>query len=217
MRLDSLNQKVKIRVCFWLLPLLIVLGTTACGNTDDPTATSSNQTLVATAPGDSASDLNISNGYPASEANQGYPAVQDPGYPAPNLYENLSDEPPNPTVQLPPSNQDKGVIGGILIREVVDYGFEPLTPASLSLADVLLNTDGQPAFVRAGTDSQKAQLFPTGVFIFQDVPPGEYGLMVDVGYTQFPITGDDGTPLLITVEPGSVIEMGQVITQLPAQ
>ena len=67
----------------------------------------------------------------------------------------------------------------------------------------------------AGDGSLAAQLFPTGIFVFQNVPPGEYGLMVDVGYTLFTITGDDGSPLLFTVEAGKALDLGQIITELP--
>ncbi len=162
-----------------------------------------------------------SNGYPSGDnENAGYPGNNSeastlPGYPGSNLYENLLEEPPNPDIELPAASEEGGVIGGVLVREVVGYGFEPLIPASLMLADVLLTTDGRPAFVRSGSNSPKAELYPTGIFIFQNIPPGEYGLMVDVGYTIFPINNDDGTPLLIKLEPGGVIDMGQVITELP--
>ncbi|HRQ38303.1 MAG TPA: hypothetical protein PLD25_10350 [Chloroflexota bacterium] len=198
--------------------LLVVI--TACNNVDDQ----QQQISVTVQPLQDEGENNpeSSNGYPSGESvNAGYPgnnseASTSTGYPGPDLYENLLEEPPNPDIDLPAASEEGGVIGGVLVREVVGYGFEPLVPASLMLAEVLLTTDGRPAFIRAGSDSPKAQLYPTGIFIFQNIPPGEYGLMVDVGYTIFPINNEDGTPLLIKLDPGGVIDMGQIITELPS-
>ena len=39
----------------------------------------------------------------------------------------------------------------------------PLTPGSLALAEVLINSNGVPAYIREGAQSPKAELFPTGI------------------------------------------------------
>lgn len=207
-----------------LLLLLLLVGATAvaCGSEEPvdttPASGETPQAAINTdSDGTSTPDSETAQGYPSGYPAPGAQIAAAPGYPTRDIYENLADAPPNPEVELPAADEATGVVGGVLIREVVGEGFEPLTPRALSLAGVLLSTDGNPAFIKAGADSPKAELFPTGVFIFRLVPPGEYGLMVDVGYAEFPVRGEDGWPLLITVEPGGVIEMGQVITELPVE
>jgi hypothetical protein len=214
-----MNPKKLNPIGWFLLVILTSFMLSACGNTNGNLVSAPSATEQIPTSDTLERDNMESTGYPIEhDAAHSYPSpgtTADTGYPAPNIYGDLLTAPPNPEIDLPPADMTTGVIGGVLIREVVDHGFEPLTPASISLADVILTTDGRPAFIRAGDDAQKAQLFPTGIFIFQQVPPGEYGFMVDVGYTIFPITNDDGTPLTITVEAGGVINLGQVITPLP--
>jgi hypothetical protein len=206
MRLETLSKI--------LLLLLIVLLSAACTNRDLVPFTEIQTPTVLV----SSDDVNEA----ADTASRAYPAdteaeAREPGYPAPRLYEDLLSTPPNPPIELPAAEISTGVVGGVLIREVSGYGFKPLVPASISLGEVLLTSDGRPAFVRAADNSPKAELFPTGIFIFRDVLPGEYGIMVDVGYTIFPIREADGTPRLITIQAGDVLDLGQVITELPTE
>jgi len=147
------------------------------------------------------------------ESTTGYPgmpaAAPDPGYPVPTP-EGMQAEPPSPEVNLPAAGGDNGVVGGVLIREVGDQGFMPLIPRELILGEIVSVNTGEPAYVRTNEDSPRAELFPTGVFIFRNVPPGEYGLVMDLGFSQFLI--EDYT---FSVEPGQVLDLGQVITKTP--
>ncbi len=149
----------------------------------------------------------------------GYPAPTNltPGYPAaaPNLPDNLSTTPPNPERDLPAAAGEAAVMGGVLVQEIVGAGFVPLEPVALILAKVLYTDAGEPAFLASGDDQPRAQLFPTGIFIFQDIPPGTYGLVVDVGYAEFPIQDESGEIRLITLEAGQTLDLGQLITTLP--
>jgi hypothetical protein len=186
-----------------LILALVLLLLTACGPAvPDSTATP-------TAPAGSGGTL--PPGYPApTEVQSGYPG------PAPTI-EGLVDEPPDPEVDLPSPEGETGVLGGVLIREITNMGFTPLVPKTLSLANILSNDLGTPTFISAGADSPQAQLLPTGVFIFNDVQPGTYGLMVDLGYAQFPVNDEEGNPRLIAVEPGQAVDLGQVIVTLPGE
>lgn len=151
----------------------------------------------------------------------GYPGVSesetDSGYPGPAQPQGeLSDTPPNPERELPAAEPDTGVIGGVLVWEVSENGFSPLTPVAFRLAEVVRDENNDPMMLRDSELSPQAQIFPTGVFVFQAVPPGTYGLVVDVGYAKFPITDDSGEPRLIDVEAGEALDLGQVITTLPS-
>lgn len=152
------------------------------------------------------------SGYP-SPFNQVTPA---PGYPAAEQpLEGVLPEPPNPPRDLPPANSDAGVVGGVLIREITDQGFLPLTPKALFLAEIVLNDAGEAAFLRHNENSPTAELFPTGIFVFNNVPPGEYGLVIDVGFSQFPITDENGEEVLVNVVAGQANDLGQLIVTLP--
>jgi hypothetical protein len=148
----------------------------------------------------------------------GYPGPTNAGisdYPGPATIEGLVATPPDPERSLPRPQAETGTVGGVLIREITDHGFVPLTPYELILGSVILDSQGRPALLGYDDTSQRAETFPTGIFVFSNVPPGNYGLIVNMGFTQFPVTGDDGGELVITVEEGSVLDLGQVIVQLP--
>lgn len=194
-------------LAFYLVGLgLLVAG---CG----PAAT---PTIVPTLP----AVPDILDSYPGPDvADNGYPAPTKPApdYPAaqPNLPDNLSTTPPNPERNLPAPAGQTGVMGGVLVQEIVGSGFVPLEPVALILAKVLYSDANEPAFLASGDDQPRAQLFPTGIFIFQDIPPGTYGLVVDVGYAEFPIQDETGQIRLITLEAGQTLDLGPLITTLP--
>lgn len=147
------------------------------------------------------------------ESTTGYPgmpaAAPAPAYPVPTL-DGMQAEPPSPEVNLPAASGNNGVVGGVLIREVSDQGFIPLVPKELILGEIVSVNTGEPAYVRTNEASPRAELFPTGVFIFRNVPPGEYGLVMDLGFSQFLIE-----EYTFSVEPGQVLDLGQVITKTP--
>lgn len=162
------------------------------------------------------------DGYPGPGGGSGYPdpadAEDESGYPGPPslLPENLLDEPPDPERDLPQADAGRATIGGVLVQEFVDEGFVPLMPVELRLGTIVETTDGEAAFLRTNSSAPSAQLFPTGIFVFRNVEPGTYGLVVDVGYTEFAVREENGEDLLMfTVEPGEVRDLGQVITPLP--
>ena len=205
----------KTFLLFFIGISLLAVGCTASNNEDttsSPPAT----------PASDQSNISESTGYPPGSSTR-YPSpssdvdvTEDSGYPSTTgIIEGLSSSPPNPDVNLPAAEENYGTVGGVLIQEIVGQGYLPLDPLELSLAEVIKTTDGSPAFIRENVNSPKAELFPTGVFIFRNVPPGDYGIMVDVGYAKFPIRGDDGNQILISVAAGQAIDIGQLITELP--
>jgi hypothetical protein len=129
-------------------------------------------------------------------------------YPGPTI-EGLQAEPPDTERNLPAANSETGIVGGILIREIVGEGFVPFSPQRLILGEIITLDSGEPAYVGASGESPTAELLPTGIFIFRNISPGDYNLVVDIGITQF-LVGDT-----FTVEAGQVIDLGQVIIELP--
>lgn len=171
-----------------------------------------NDALVATLPATDAPINSTANGYPILATQESLPE----GYPVPTSYfSDALSEPPDPERVLPEAEATTGVVGGVLIWDVTDAGFLPLEPKSFILAEVVKNSKDEPAMIRTSANSPKAELFPTGVFVFQGISPGNYGLVVDLGHTQFPVLSEIGEPLIITVEAGKGIDLGQLITKLP--
>ena len=141
-----------------------------------------------------------------------------PAYPgSPALPDDISAEPPNPKRNLPAPVAGAGTIGGVLVREVTEGGFTPVTPLNLYLGNVLEDSKGRQALLAWSENSPKATLLPTGIFIFNNVAPGTYGLVIDLGFSQFPLTSQDGSDLLITVEAGQALDLGQIFVTLPNQ
>lgn len=207
-----MESKVQYWGRFCFVSLLCILLFVACNNAQpSPTPANENE------PAD------------ASPSAPAYPGPSDSGYPAPSgtdssdgypgagaeIVEGVQAVPPDPERNPPTPQPDTGVVSGVLIREVTDQGFIPLTPRGLYLARILQNDSGEQALMRRGDDAPQAQLLPTGIFIFNDVPPEIYGIIIDVGFAQFPLEDEEGAQIVITVEPGQSIDLGQVFVELP--
>ena len=150
------------------------------------------------------SNETVDEPYPGAEAALKPPTAP---YPGPTI-EGLQAEPPNTERNLPAADSETGIVGGILIREITGEGFAPFSPHKLILGEIVNLDSGEPAYVGASGESPTAELFPTGIFIFRDISPGDYGLVMDIGITQV-LVGDT-----FTVEAGQVIDLGQVIIEL---
>ena len=78
-----------------------------------------------------------------------------------------------------------------------------------------MNDLGEPSLLRYNNSSPHAQLLAGGIFLFQNVPPGSYAVIIDVGFTEFALQGEDGFDIILEVEAGKSINMGQVFVELP--
>ncbi len=207
-----------------LLALLLIL-MAACGAANNPTPEAIPVTVEsgpsstgssAPATPSQAQQAAPSSAYPgAAAAYPGTAAGQTADYPSSSSGSVGLPEPPNPERNIPNPDNNTAAIGGVLIREVSADSFLPVVPQALYLGEVLLNSAGEQALISQGDDSPQAQLFQTGVFIFNNVPPGTYALVIDVGFSQFPITDENGAELLIEVEGGKAYDLGQVMVRLP--
>lgn len=221
-----MKKKTAIAVSNILTLTLLMLLLAACGAASNP-GSEAIPVTVESAPSSTGSSQPASptqapaavppSGYPGAAA--AYPgtttAGQTANYPGSSSGSVGLPEPPDPERNIPNPDNNTAAIGGVLIREVSADSFLPVVPQALYLGEVLLNSTGEQALISQGTDSPQAQLFQTGVFIFNNVPPGTYALVIDVGFSQFPLTDESGTELLIEVEGGKAYDLGQVMVRLP--
>lgn len=149
-----------------------------------------------------------SGAYPEPEAES---AAAD--YPAPS--NQGSAELPDPERNVQAANQETGAVGGVLVRELDNGGYQSVVPIDLFLAEMVLDSNGRPMFVGKTDTSPSANLFDTGVFVFQNVAPDTYGLIIDLGFSQFPINDENGEIRLVEVVPGEALDLGQVFIELP--
>jgi hypothetical protein len=118
-----------------------------------------------------------------------------------------SEEPIEPPA---PASQDVGVATGIMLG-----GNPPLPGVGmiLRLADVLVDSDGTPLSASLNKETAPTTLVGgSGQFIFTDVPPGRYAIVVDLISTSVvlrdPASGDD---LLVDVTGGEITDIGKLI------
>ncbi len=205
---------------FKLLAIYFVILTfVACGPSDTPQPVA---TPVGSTTTDSATNSEQSSttdvGYPGTNTISGYPGTDSndvSSYPSGSSQQDLLSQPPAPQVDIPNPQGNSGAIGGILVQEVVGQGYLPLDPYELILAEIVLNNRGEPALIGFDEKSLRAETFPTGVFVFANVPPGRYGMVVNTAVSQFPLKTAEGDDLLFDVESGQAVDLGQVFVQLP--
>jgi len=125
-------------------------------------------------------------------------------------------EPP-PRAALPtPSSSDAGVVGGVLFRDVEDGEATTSPETTLQLGRVIRDDEGTPLAVSAGeTSSPTTTTDENGGFVFTDVPPDTYGLVLVSPVGSFMIKDEAGNDFLIDVEPGDVVDLGEVHTDVP--
>lgn len=171
----------------------------SCGSSQDAPPTIA---VIVNTPGPTSPAVDES-GYPAPTQNN------DPGYPSPSI-PGLSESLPDVEVDIPNPGADFGAVGGIMVREITGEGFIPLTPVEVSLAEVKLLDTGEPGYLAHNDDSQRADLPGTGIFIFNNVPPGQYGLVIDMGFSQLLALDENGETLLFDVEAGQILDLGHI-------
>ncbi len=140
--------------------------------------------------------------YPAASA----PERAEPGsaYPA-----------PEPTVfvieTIPTPAGETATVTGYILQDKSN----PKPPAVmlLALARVIIGPDGAPMVARFDRDEAPHTLTDiNGRFVFTDIPPGQYAIIVDRISDAFmlkhPDTGDD---FIIEVPSGEVVDLGKIV------
>jgi hypothetical protein len=208
---NAMKQKTPVITIFKTLFLTLLLTTLVIGcrtaNNGEPDVETPEVTIV-TEPAPS-QPVDPDSGYPSpSDVTSAYPGQSAP------TPEGALSEMPDPERNLPAPDADSGSVGGFLIR--VESGtYIPVMPQKLYLAKVLLDNQGRQSVIARNANSQQAELLPAGVFLFTNVPPGTYGLVLDIALAEFPALAENGQPLLIEVEAGQSLDLGAVVVELP--
>lgn len=179
----------------WLIGgLLLLVWLSACSNA--PSITESSETVSPVASG----TLVPQSAYPS-------PSGSASAYPAPGNSGSLTAAPAT-LVDVPaPSSANVGTVTGVLI--LAGDPERPVSEAILYLGEIITLADGQPAL--AALDKQAApvtQSNGTGQFIFEDVPLGEYTLILDLIASTFVLNQPQGGDFIIQVGGGEITDLG---------
>jgi hypothetical protein len=151
------------------------------------------------------------------------PAVVESIVSTPEKDESLTSPQPTATTipasraTLPtPSSSDVGVVGGVLLRDLESGESTAGAETTLQLGRVIRDDEGTPLAVSAGeTSSPTTTTGENGDFVFTDVPPDTYGLVLVSPVGSFMIKDETGNDFLIDVESGQAVDLGEVHTDVP--
>ena len=95
---------------------------------------------------------------------------------------------------------------------------KPVANVKLALGEILLDDNGEERMV--GYDASTAPTTTTdtdGQFIFRDIPPGRYGLILDIVMSSFLLFDESsGEAMLIDILADEVVDLGNLeYTSLP--
>ncbi len=191
-----------------LLIAILLIGASACASgsssTPAPTQPPAIQPLHASA-------------YPEPGASSPYPypnageTSNSTPYPGGSVIEGVAT--PGP---IPAPGKDTGVITGRLLGDG-----KPAFDAILYLAEVKKDEKGQELMAALSIlSSPRAYTDREGRFVFSNVPPGKYGLVLDTVMTEYLLHMPDkaGTELLFVAEAGQTTDLGDLdYKDLPVQ
>lgn len=153
--------------------------------------------------------INPDEGYPSTGTP--IPVNNDPGYPAPES-ENYSSEYPD-EITIPPLKNELGIVTGRLVAN--SDRTDPYLATSIYLGKAIeANLTDYPPLISLDTTSDPlAVQAKNGDFIFSDVEPGIYGLIIWSPFSQTVIQNPDkdGFPLLVEVMPGKIKNLGVIV------
>lgn len=149
----------------------------------------------------------------------GYPAplsepTEDSGYPPPVIIPTIAGYPaPISDVEFelyatagpaPEPSASSGVVAG-----VIQVNNEPIPNLTIYLAEVLLDSEGLERVASYDRiNSPRAFTNEDGEFVFSNIPPGRYGLVLDTVLSAYLLhLPQEDTALMITIEAGQVTEI----------
>lgn len=210
---------MKIILHLFLLVFIAVLASACNSATTTPTAAVEVSSAVTTA---YPAPLTTSNAYPDPlTEGSAYPApvISGGAYPAP-LASSAAYPAPYPSPEgasstnvlatpgaIPEPSPESSVINGRLTEQG-----KPVINATIYLADIRKDKTGEyqvAAYSRSS--SPRAYTDADGQFVFTNIPPGEYSLILDNIATYIVLMVPDGAPdepLKVVTEAGKVVELG---------
>jgi len=113
--------------------------------------------------------------------------------------------------EIPTPASDDAVITGYLLQGISDP--EPLMNAILYLAEIVDSTDGRKALASFDRRSSPAtQTDMNGKFIFTQVEPNEYALVLDRIYNSFLLQDPEaGGDFLFVAKAGEILNLGDLV------
>lgn len=122
-----------------------------------------------------------------------------------------------PTIETPMSfptpSPGLAVVGGKIV-EVLSQEAPP--ESTLYLGEILTLDSGRPVVRLERGTAPYAIPAPSGEFLFQDVRPGQYGLVLYTPEFSFLVDDPDGAgSLIFDVLPDQVLDLGQIEVTLP--
>lgn len=194
-----------------MITFALLLFTAACQNSPTTSPTDPTTAPPATT-NESANSAETESGYPAYPASAQV-AVPDSAYPVPTP-DGLMQELPETTAGIPEPEADFATIGGAIVTPIEGQGYTPVNPQNIYLGEIVSDAEGRPVFLRSKEDGPAAQQFGAGVFIFNRVEPGTYGLVLDLGIGTFPIVDEQEEILLFDVAAGEALDLGVLFFSL---
>ena len=119
--------------------------------------------------------------------------------------------PLNTPTEIVIEDSNTGIVTGVLLFKDGEIT-KPVSNVSMFLAEVLKDENGIPRVVSMNrTDSPRAATDIKGQFVFLNVPPGEFGLVLDIVIKAYLLPEPDSdTDLIITVESDKIIDLGSL-------
>lgn len=125
----------------------------------------------------------------------------------------------DPIVVPQPSSDQVGVVTGTILR-TADGGSEPASEGYvIFLGNLLKNDQGVDGLVELDKiTAPKAPVNALGEFVFVDVPPGRYGLMLELrSGTVLLNNPQDGGDLIVEVTGGQITDLGDLGYPIPSE
>ncbi|MCB0211822.1 MAG: hypothetical protein KDJ52_20955 [Anaerolineae bacterium] len=120
---------------------------------------------------------------------------------------------PMPTITIPSPEGDTGVVHGRLLH----LDDQPFADTTVRLGTIVWSPgkEGEDGYVASDrTASPQAQTDDWGNFVFENIPPGSYGLAVDnpefTELTAFVLNDIGDKILVVEVEAGTVVDLEEV-------
>jgi len=135
----------------------------------------------------------------------------NPGYPAPSGDPYILDYPDR--INIPSPSPDTGIVVG---RMIIDDGLDsPYLAPAIYLGSAIKpsNPDYPPLISLDLVNDRLATQDINGNFVIDNIQPGDYGLIIWSPYSQTLITDstDSSSPLVISIVPGSVLDLGTIV------
>jgi len=202
-----------------ILALLIVAAMTlaACGGGTEPTATPVPPTATATVAPTATTPPTPTAAPPTAEATKASTEVEPSQAESPLAApDSPLAAPPSPLTPPSPaptpvtSSESGGLSGQIIVTR--PEGDVAVAGLIVGLAEVILGDDGLPkASGYEASVAPKATTDDYGRFVFDDLKPGMYTLILDAVVTQYQLDNPEtGDTILIEIAPNAIVDLGEL-------